>query len=337
MKNTIFDRYHFLHKYFRMFANFINKIRYEPGLVIFLVSWFIINLIQSAFTGIFNDEAYYWMYSENLDWGYFDHPPMIALLIKIGYLIFPNQLGVRFITVVLSTLTLYFIYKLIDHEKKSVKWFIIITTSIILVHSHVCGFIAIPDSPLIFFTVIFFHLYKKFIQNESYTNTILLAIVIALMLYSKYHSVLVLFFTILSNWKIILKTRFWLIAIVSLALFSPHIYWQIVNDFPSLKYHLSERLDAYTIKHTINFIYSQILVAGPLIGVILIFFAFKYKPKNRLENALKFTLIGFYLFFFLSSFKGHTEAHWTAIAIIPLVILAFQEILDKPKILKWCQ
>ena len=70
---------------------------------LFLVLWGILNLVQARFTQLNNDEAYYWMYSKYLAWGYFDHPPMIALMIKIGYLLFHNELGVRLI-IVLSQL-----------------------------------------------------------------------------------------------------------------------------------------------------------------------------------------------------------------------------------------
>ena len=47
---------------------------------IFYLLWFIVNLIQAGKTGLFDDEAYYWMYSKFPAWGYFDHPPMVALM-----------------------------------------------------------------------------------------------------------------------------------------------------------------------------------------------------------------------------------------------------------------
>ncbi len=315
----------------------VSRFKADLSFHIFLIVWFVINILQGAFTGIFHDETYYWMYSENLAWGYFDHPPMIALLIKLGYWIIPNELGIRLFTILLSTSTLYIIYHLIDTENKSAKWFIIIILSIILIHSHICGFLAIPDIPLIFFTSLFFYLYKKFLEKETYKLAILLALTIALMLYSKYHGILILFFTILSNWKIILKPKFWVIVFFSVLFYIPHIYWQIVNDLPSVKYHLQGRSDAYSIMHTINFIYSQLIIAGPFIGFILLFFAFKSKPQNVFEKSLKYSLVGFYLFFFLSSFKGHTEAHWLASVYIPLIVLSYQEIINKPRVLKWCK
>jgi hypothetical protein len=43
--------------------------------VLFYSAWLLINLIQAGSTELFDDEAYYWIYSRYPDWGYFDHPP----------------------------------------------------------------------------------------------------------------------------------------------------------------------------------------------------------------------------------------------------------------------
>src|SRR5215831_20540983 len=81
--------------------------------LIFYLCWVTLGLIQSRFTELLDDEAYYWVYSKFLDWGYFDHPPMVALLIKIGYSLFHSELGVRLLIALLSTLTLWLIEKLL--------------------------------------------------------------------------------------------------------------------------------------------------------------------------------------------------------------------------------
>ena len=88
---------------------------------IFLFLWGILNLVQARLTPLNNDEAYYWMYSRHLAWGYFDHPPMIALMIKIGYSFFHNELGVRIVVVLTQLVALWLMWKLTDkeqHEKK---------------------------------------------------------------------------------------------------------------------------------------------------------------------------------------------------------------------------
>ena len=84
--------------------------------LLFYISWIILGLIQSRATELLDDEAYYWVYSKFLDWGYFDHPPLVALLIKMGYSIFQNELGVRLFFLLLNVLSLFLIERLIEKK-----------------------------------------------------------------------------------------------------------------------------------------------------------------------------------------------------------------------------
>src|SRR6478735_5052161 len=139
-------------------------------LKIFLSAWLILQLIQAHNTELLDDEAYYWVYSRFPAWGYFDHPPMIAILIKAGTLLFKGELGVRFFIVILNTLTLYIIYLLL--EKKNDGLFYLIACSMAVL--QIGGFLAVPDIPLTFFVALFFLLYKNFLHDSSYLNSILL-------------------------------------------------------------------------------------------------------------------------------------------------------------------
>jgi len=84
--------------------------------LLFYSLWLLLGLVQSGLTELLDDEAYYWVYGQYLDWGYFDHPPMIGLLVKAGYSIFPNELGVRFFPLLLNIFSLVIIEKLIDKK-----------------------------------------------------------------------------------------------------------------------------------------------------------------------------------------------------------------------------
>ena len=303
----------------------------------FLAVWLVINIIQAYFTELAHDEAYYWMYSKYLALGYYDHPPFIALIIRVGYLIFHNELGVRLITCILGTGTLFLLYKLVNSHGRNLSFFIMLTMSIGLVSTHIGGFIAIPDTPLIFFTALFYYLYKKYLEKDNIITAVLISFVIALMLYSKYHGILVLFFTFISNLNLARRKSFWIIILLSAALMVPHLLWQINNNFPTLEYHIIGRSSHYKPGFTINYIYSQLLIAGPLTGIIILYHAFTFKNKNYFEKALKFNLAGTFIFFFISSFKGHVEPHWTAIAFIPLIILSYKSIIDAKKAKIWIQ
>ncbi len=61
--------------------------------------------------------CYYKLFSEHLDWGYFDHPPMIALMIRVSSFFFSGNLGVRFMTLILQLFTLLLIWMTLDHKR----------------------------------------------------------------------------------------------------------------------------------------------------------------------------------------------------------------------------
>jgi hypothetical protein len=293
--------------------------------------WFLVNLSQAAFTELANDEAYYWVYGEYLDLGYFDHPPVIALLIKTGYFLFHNGLGVRLFTVVLSTLSVLFLFQLCG--SRNFKFFFLLLASMSIFETY--GFIAVPDVPLLFFTILFFLFYKRYLEKDDWKNSLLLGLCIALLLYSKYHGLLILFFTILSNIKLLTRKSFYTVVIFSCILYIPHILWQILHDYPSYQYHvLNKSQNPYNPKDSINFILGQLLVAGPFVGFFLFYAFFKHKAGNLLEKSLKFTFIGFVIFFLLITLNTRVEPNWTLSAMVPLLAIAYPYILSNEKIKK---
>jgi hypothetical protein len=201
---------------------------------------------------------------------------------------------------------------------------------------QVGGIISVPDIPLMLFVVLFFLAYRRYSRNQGLFETILVGVTVAGMLYSKYHGILVVFFTLLSNFKLVRKWQTWLAALVALLLFMPHLYWQFMHDNPSVRYHLYERNAAYyKFEYTMEYVIGQILLAGPLIGWLLLWAGSRKVAVSDTEKALKWCLFGIYGFFLLSTFKGRVEANWTAPAFIPLVVLSHQYLTDHTAASRW--
>ena len=56
----------------------------------------VLRLILAATLPVAPDEAYYWLWSQHLQPGYYDHPPMVALFIRIGTALFgATPFGIR--------------------------------------------------------------------------------------------------------------------------------------------------------------------------------------------------------------------------------------------------
>jgi len=294
--------------------------------LLFYSSWLLLALAQSASTELIADEAYYWVYSRFPAWGYFDHPPMIAFLIKSGYAIFHNELGVRLTCALLGTFTILITESLTDRKNPVLFYTIVLSVGVL----QIAGFLAVPDTPLLFLTALFFYTYRSFIKNTGWKNTLLLALSISLLFYTKYHGLLIVLFTFLSNSKLFTRWQTWLAGFFVLVLYTPHLLWQWDHGWITFRYHLFEsNVNTYKFSYTTDYLLGQMLLAGPLAGFILLPAAFLYKAKSQTEKALKFTLIGIYLIFLISSIRGKVEVNWTMPALIPLVVLSHQFILDK--------
>jgi hypothetical protein len=287
----------------------------------FLLLWTILNGLQAFTLEIHADEAYYWLYSRFLDWGYFDHPPMVAIFIRIGDSLVHSEFGLRLMTVLSSSLSLYVLWLILKKYAIEAKWFILVVSGVFIFHIY--GFMTTPDAPLFLFTVLFYFVYQKYASQDQLKWALLLAVIIACLLYSKYHGILLVGFTLLSNPGLLKRWSFWVIAALSVALFSPHILWQASHGYPSVNYHLFEQSTYhYNFSQTYTYLPGQLMMAGPLIGIFLFYYAFRTAITDSFIRALMVNAIGTYLFFFLSSFKGEVQPQWTLIAFAPLVMLS---------------
>ena len=300
----------------------------------FLLCWTILNALQAYKLEIHADEAYYWMYSRFLDWGYFDHPPMVAVFIKIGDSLIHNEFGLRLMTILTSTASVYLLWLILKKYAVDALAFILVMSGLLI--CHIYGFITTPDAPLFFFTVLFYFFYQQYLEKDSLLLTFVLGIVVAGMLYSKYHAILLVLFTVASNIKLVKRMSFWGIVALAAALYMPHIYWQINHNYPSINYHLYDRsASKYDPANSFLYIPGQLLMAGPVIGWFLFYSAFKVNVKDAFMRCLLVNCIGTFIFFFISTFRGEAQPHWTLIGFAPLAMLALIRLKQMDELPKW--
>ena len=285
-----------------------------------LLGFFLLNLMQAAFTDLTGDEALYWMHWNNLDWGFRDHPPAIGTLIGMGYALFSNEIGARLLVVVAGTFTVWLTYKLTQPKRLWLFALLVLSMPFLNIYS----FIATPDAPLLLGVVLYFTALKLFMEKQDACHTLFLGIAMAVMVWSKYHGVFIIVFSLLPLRKFWFNSKFWIAALTGIVLFSPHIIWQIANDLPTIKFHLNDRnSDAWELKHILGYAGGQFLVFNPFVFVLIIFVMISSKPANLFEKSLRWIINGLLILFFFNSFRGRVEPHWTAplaIAMIYLII-----------------
>lgn len=306
------------------------------SLILFLGIFLLVNIGQAFFTELLHDEAYYWYYAQNLAWGYFDHPPMVAWMIALGNQIFQGEMGVRLISCLMGTGTLFLLWKLIDretHKAMHLNLFVWLG-SIVLVHAY--GFLSLPDTPLIFFTALFLRVYQKFIKNPNALKALFLGLIIAALMYSKYHAALVILFVVISNPGLLKNKLAWFALLVSLLAYFPHLYWLYEHDFVSIRYHITERpnqmytFDGFTLGYILNLL-ALFGLTFPWVYLGLI----QFRPQDKFERALVFTAYGILLFFFISSFQRRVQTQWLIAACIPIAVIIGRQLLEKPVMRVW--
>jgi hypothetical protein len=315
----------------------MNKLKQHKFLLpvaIFLLC--ILNIVQGSTTELLPDEAYYWVYSQYMSWGFFDHPPFVAVWVTISDFLFTDELGVRFFSSISFSLLIYLVWITIDHTlKKKFTWlFIVLVFSTALL--NVYGFITTPDTPLLFFFALFLWSYKEYLTKRNTVSYLLLSLAITGMMYSKYQGILIVLFIFLSNWKLAKDYKIWLVCLGALVLYIPHIHWQYINDFPSVRYHLYERASVatYTFEYTLMHFVNAIAILGFTFIVMYKAFFKGIKSNDLFHKGLNYIISGFFIFFLVASFRGHVQAQWIAPIMLPLILITFNYLVENNTQLK---
>ncbi|ACK67903.1 putative glycosyl transferase [Rippkaea orientalis PCC 8801] len=204
------------------------------------------------------DEGYYYLYSQHLDWSYFDHPPLVALTTGFGVWLtgIASPFTLRLGTLILYTGSLLLLYltsaRLFNHQGAKIT---LIIASIIPIFTVGFGVITLPDSPLIFFwSASLYCAVCEFFPtaNQSYRPSYrlsILGILVGLACLSKYHGFilalgLIAFCLTSSKHRCALFSP-WMglaIGLFIITLF-PLWFWNLQHNWVSLRFQLFHRFD----------------------------------------------------------------------------------------------
>ncbi len=283
------------------------------------------------------EEAYYWNYGLHLDFGYLDHPPLIAVLIKCSTAIFGlNELGVRFPALLAWFITAYFSYKLSVLIAKGTGLYALLLVAI-LPGFFIFSIIMTPDILLMAgWSTGLYMLYRALIGHDS-TAWYYAGIAVGLGLLGKYTMVLLIFTTgiyLLAT----PKARFWfgrkepyLAMIIALILFSPVIYWNATHDWVSFAFQSTRRFQdvfRFTFHHFVGILILFLTPVG-IIGFYQLLQKQAYLKRKALKIAVEldnnslrfiryFLLIPLAVFATFSLTRG-LKFDWIAPAILGII------------------
>lgn len=223
--------------------------------IIIVLTIMIIRTFCAIFFPATLDEAYYFQWSRYLDFGYFDHPPMIAFLSALGHKLDIGIFGFRLMGLALS-FTLPIICLSICY-KAGIKSYSRILVALVLtcfsLGGLILGFLQTPDLPLIIFWALAIHEAMAAMSEENHRWRWLSAgFFTGLGIQSKYTMLLIgpVFLLALIKSPSGLKQRWpYLGGLVCLLSISPHLIWNANNEWISFRFQMGRGfLSEYEVK-----------------------------------------------------------------------------------------
>ncbi|MDR2884420.1 MAG: glycosyltransferase family 39 protein [Deferribacteraceae bacterium] len=289
-------------------------------------------LAAAVVHGIYNfliplhpDEAYYWLWSVYPDWSYFDHPAMIAWMIKALSFLGDSEGAVRATTVLCMSGACYALSMLsyrIGGERAG--WILFIAFSVLPAAAMGYAFVT-PDSPLMLFWC--FALYWGYlaISGEGNRYFILTGVAIALMIVSKYTAVLFIgslfIYMLVFDRKLFKNKYMWLAAIIGACGVIPIVIWNMQNDWISIKFQYTHGTsDSFKIlwDEWLLLLGGIQLLPTPIFAFIMYKASFYFKGYRR-EQWFKFLLTLFLVpivFFLYKGLFKKMELNWPIIGFL---------------------
>lgn len=307
----------------------------ETRVWMWLGLWWIINVIQAGCTELANDEAYYYMFSQDLAWGYFDHPPMTALLVWLGHFL-GGELGVRLFFTVLQPIYLWVLWRIIRPERPTVRdanLFVLVASAMPILQLY--GFIAVPDGPLMLFTALYLLLFKRFTEKGRWSDALWMGVTIAALAYSKYHGALVVLFTVLSQIKIFKSPKFYVACLLALFLILPHLWWQYDHDWVSFRYHLDGRTRDFEFSFVTEYLLNLFAIFNPFLFPLFLVGWWRSRGETPVLRAMNCMSAGFILFFLASTTRGYVQPQWEIPATFGVIAVLFAYVRGHEKLRRY--
>jgi 4-amino-4-deoxy-L-arabinose transferase-like glycosyltransferase len=279
-----------------------------------------IRLVAGGSIHLTEDEAYYRLWAQHLQLGYFDHPPMIAWWIRAGGLVFGDTpLAVRLIPALASGLNTWLIGDLARTLGASPRtafraalWYNATLT--------VClgAMLAIPDAPASLFWTITLCCLARTRGGDRTGWWLAAGLAAGLAVMSKYSAlflapgVLLWLAVTPGGLKALRRRGPWLAAAIAIAIFAPNVVWNAQNHWESFTKQFG-RVAPHGVSpaHVAEFLGAQFLLLTPPIAIFAGLGVMRGWRTGAVNLRLPIAVSApFALYLLVHSLHDRVQGHW---------------------------
>ena len=299
--------------------------------------------------GLHGDEAQYWAWSKNLDWGYFTKPPLIAWVIWSTTSVFGDaEWAVRLSSPLLHSVTAFVIYRTARFAFDARTGFWAAAVYLLMPALWLSSGIVSTDVPLLLCWAMALNAWLHLRENVSWPRALQLGAAIGFGLLAKYAMLFFLPALIAAmifdpaTRKGLANIKGAAAGLLTLAIFTPNILWNAAHEFATVS-HTADNANLgkdfpFHPMELLSFIGDQFGVFGPIIfGLYLL--ALLAAMRGKLSGPAKW--IAFFgisplLIISLEALLSRANANWAVTSYIAGAILtAHFGLTYGPRAVKW--
>ncbi len=323
-----------------------------------------LRLVLAAIVPLFPDETYYWDWSRRLALGYFDHPPVLAYLVRAGTTLFGNTpFGVRVFAVLCGAgagLAVAHAARALGGDAAARLGAIVFTVMPLVAAGSV---LATPDMPMLCAASWALYAVLRAIGLPACAHDddtpadgptalrwwAVAGVAIGIAMDAKYTSVLVpagVLVAFVVHGK--LQNRFgqpgpYAAVAIAAAIVAPVLAWNAVNDWISFRFQFAHGLGAArggvpgALNRELELVGGQVGLVSPILFWFIV---------RAIRNAMRFSEDGFravvamtavvpLAFFAYSATRRSVEANWPALAWIGAIVLLASDLPESPRLRAW--
>lgn len=279
---------------------------------------------------LFFDEAYYYGWSQSIDWGYYSKPPMVAWIIRLTTDLFGNaEWAIKVGAPILYSATALIIFKIGERIKNSQAGLYAAMLFLTMPLVSFNSLFITTDAPLLFFWSLALLLFLEAQESNHWLFWILAGIVGGLGLLSKYTFILfpagfLLYALISTEGRALLSNiRFWIACLLALAILTPNLWWNYQHDFISFQHtaEIAQQAEnSYSLSRLSEFLGTQFVVFGPITMLLLIgsVFSGSLQANSKLLWSL---FLPIFLVISIQALSARANINWGAPAYITGVLI----------------
>ncbi len=308
----------------------LNKVLLPSFIVLLLIK---IAALNFTTFNLFGDEAQYWLWSKDIEFGYFSKPPFLSWIIKV----YTEILGSSFVSLKLLPSFVYLliawgIYNLLINSGLNKKDSLAGSLVFLFIPAvSFSSFIISTDLFLLLFWTLSLNELIKINSEQGLKNFILLGVFLGLGFLSKYaaiYFIICLFILIMldkSFRKIFMDNLFGfsLTFLSVIIIILPNIVWNFNNGWITLQ-HTSDNANFANIEidfvRGLEFLLIQVLMLGPF---IVLGGLFGYNKWSYIQKIFLIFSVPIILIVLVEAIIVRANANWAAPALISLFSLMY--------------